>query len=259
MNKSVIDDLHSAMEQNPSSGESRLDFYLSMVSHDFLIVLEDDNFSNELKPRVFELEQGNFVLCFDDHEKLSTFFNKEITYVIISFKTIIDFLREKKVGIAINLGKPSGVLLDLAAIKWMDQILFDTEEQELTAMPIKIEFPHLIDEKFLLNLKRIIPKIAGFVTKIVLAKAYYGSLNSSYILAFINSPKLFRAEIKDKVSDTIKLNSVNDLAVDITFLDSSTKLANELCLHGMEIEIPALEKKMENHAINLKKEVPKLR
>ena len=57
------------------------------------------------------------MLCYESNEKLTNFITQEVAHVLLSFKKIIALIKNKKIGIALNIGGNSGILLDLEAVE----------------------------------------------------------------------------------------------------------------------------------------------
>jgi len=59
------------------------------------------------------------LLCYESNEKLTNFITQEAAHALLSFKKIITLIKNRQIGIALNIGDNSGVLLDLEAVEWL--------------------------------------------------------------------------------------------------------------------------------------------
>ena len=57
------------------------------------------------------------MLCYESNEKLTNFLTQEAAHALLSFTKIITLIKNKKIGIALNIGGNSGILLDLEAVE----------------------------------------------------------------------------------------------------------------------------------------------
>ena len=93
------------------------------------------------------------MLCYDSNEKLTNFVTQEVGHALLSFKKIITLIKNKKIGIVLNIGGNSGVFLDLEAVEWLWQVILSNPAEELGSIPTEFKFPNLVDESLLRNLK----------------------------------------------------------------------------------------------------------
>ena len=240
MRELSIDELYSYLQSEPNNTNRKLEFYQRILGHDFLVVLENTDLDEDLRPHIFNTEEGRFLLCFENNEKLTNFIIRETTHALLSFKEIIKFVENKKIGIALNLGTKSGVLLDLKAVRWIEQVILTGPAIELSSRPIAFEFPNLVDKNLISKLKIALDKLSGMTKKVVLARARYKDLGVSYFLGFIDSPQVFHELIKERILDIVKLQKSDSVFVDVAFLSSSTELASQLVANGLTMTLPKL-------------------
>ena len=259
MKELSIDELYSYLYSEPSNINRKLEFYQRILGNDFLVVLENSDFEEDLRPCIFDTQEGRFLLCFENNEKLTNFVTQETTHALLSFKEIIKLIKNKKIGIALNIGDHSGVLLDLKAVGWIDQVISTGPAEELSSIPIKFEFPNLVDDCLFDNLQIVVKKLSGMAKKVILARAHYEDLSVSYFLGFIDSPQLFHALIREGVLDIVKLDKSDNTFVDVAFLSSSTELASQLVANGLRIRLPKTQTYNKNVPPKSNTVVPKLR
>ena len=259
MKELSIDELYSNVHNELNNTERKLEFHRRIIGNDFLVVLQNGYFDDDLRPRIFDTQEGKFLLCFESNEKLTNFITQKTAHVLLSFKEIIKLIKNKKIGIAINIGKHSGILLDLKVVEWIEQVISSGQVEELGLMPIEFEFPHLVDESLLGNLKIVLETMSGMTKKVILAQAHYNDLNVSFFLGFIDSPKLFHKSIKERVLDVVKLHKSDSVFLDVAFLSSSTELASKLSINGLTILLPRLQLGKKTKPSQSHTSVPKLR
>ena len=80
------------------------------------------------------------MLCYESNEKLTNFITQEAAHALLSFKKIIALIKNKKIGIALNIGDNSGVLLDLEAVEWLWKVVLSNPSEELSSIPTEFKF-----------------------------------------------------------------------------------------------------------------------
>ena len=180
------------------------------------------------------------MLCYESNEKLTNFITQEAAHALLSFKKIITLIKNRQIGIALNIGDNSGVLLDLEAVEWLWKVILSNPAEELGSIPTEFKFPNLVDEFLLSNLKIALETMSGMANRVVLAKAHYKDLTEGFFLGFIDTPQLFHQLIRERVLDIVKLDKSDSIFVDVAFLSSSTELATQLSKKGLNVNFPWL-------------------
>jgi hypothetical protein len=259
MKELSIDELYTCVYNEPNNIVRKLDFYLRILGSNFFVVLENSDFEEDLRPSIFDTQEGKFLLCFESIEKLTNFITKETAHAVLSFKEIIELIKNKKIGIALNVGDHSGVLLDLEAVDWIQQVISTGPSEELNSIPIEFEFPNQADKNLFDNLKITLKTVSGMTKKVVLAHAHYKDLSFSCFIGFIDTPRLFHELIRERVLDTVKLDKSNSVFVDVAFLSSSMELASKLLANGLTVQFPKVQRENKNGPVQSNTGVPKLR
>jgi len=84
------------------------------------------------------------LLCYESNEKLTNFITQEVAHVLLSFKKIIALIKNKKIGIALNIGDNSGVLLDLEAVELIWQVILVIQLKSLAQYQLSLNFQILL-------------------------------------------------------------------------------------------------------------------
>ena len=259
MKECSIDELYSYFHTEPNNIEKKLEFYQRILGNEFLIILESSDFEGDLTPRTFDTQEGKFLLCYESNEKITNFIIQEVAHVLLSFKKTIALIKNKKIGIALNIGDNSGVLLGLEAVEWLWKVILSNPSEELSSIPTEFKFPNFVDESLLSNLKVALETMSGMAKRVVLAQAQYKDLSESFFLGFIDSPQLFHELIRKRVLDIVKLDKSDSVFVDVAFLSSSTELAAQLSKKGLNVKFPRLRLGNKNVLLKTNTGVPRLR
>ena len=157
------------VHSGPNNTDRKLQFYRRILESDLLVVLQNSDFAEDRRPSIFDTQEENFLLCFDSKEKLTNFITHETAHVLLPFKEILELIKSKKIGIALNIDNHSGILLDSKTVEWKEQVLSAGQVEELRSISVEFEFPTLVNDFLLSNLKIVLETMVGMARRVVLA------------------------------------------------------------------------------------------
>ena len=71
MKKCSIEELYWHFHTETNNIEKKLEFYQWILGNEFLVILESSEFEGDLTPRIFDTQEGKFLLCYESNEKLT--------------------------------------------------------------------------------------------------------------------------------------------------------------------------------------------
>jgi hypothetical protein len=77
-----LDAAFLAMEADPEAEAPRLRFHEALLGAELFVLLEEEA-EERLKPRLFDLEEGRFVLAFDTDARLAAFLDEPAAYAAL--------------------------------------------------------------------------------------------------------------------------------------------------------------------------------
>ena len=113
-----LDAAYRAQEADPDP-VLRLRFHERVLDAELLLLLAEAAVGDRLRPEIFELAEGRFALAFDRDDRLAAFVGAPAPFVALAGRRLVALLAGQGVGIGLNLGAPSAMLLPAASVEWM--------------------------------------------------------------------------------------------------------------------------------------------
>ena len=129
------------MNAAPDNNAARLQFYERLVDSEMFLLLQSEPSGDQVKPEIFDTDDGRFTLVFDREDRLTSFTGAAAPYAALSGRDIVTMLAGQDVGIGLNLGvAPSSFLLPADALSWLNDTLA-ARPSEIAAMPREVRAP----------------------------------------------------------------------------------------------------------------------
>src|SRR5690606_7361742 len=102
----------------------RLRFFERLADGEMYLLLAKEAEGGNIEPRIFDLEDGRFVLVFDLEERLAEFSGGVAPYAALPGRVVANMLKGQGIGLGVNLGVPtSQMLLPPEAMDWLAETL----------------------------------------------------------------------------------------------------------------------------------------
>ena len=135
-----LDRAHALMQAAPEDEAARMRFYERLADGELFLLLAEEATDDEIAPQVFPVDGGTYVLVFDREARLAAFSGRIAPYAALSGRNIAGLLTGQGVGLAVNLGAPSAILIPEAAVGWLAETLGPAPE-EVTEVPEEVSRP----------------------------------------------------------------------------------------------------------------------
>lgn len=237
-----LDEAHNAMVQNADSDAQRLRFYERLVSVELFLLLECEPSSDKIKPQVFPVEGGEFVLIFDSEVRLAEFSGQTAAYVAMSGRAIIEMLMAggAEVGLGINLGvAPSSFLMARDGVVWLSEMLGNSATL-MRGQPLAFYAPTGVDADFLAAISAKLAAMTGLAQRAVLVGVEYADGATSTLLAIIAAVEAAEAAIGQSIGEAVSF-SASDATLDIGFFAAGDGSVAQIEAVGIGIDIPKAE------------------
>jgi SseB protein N-terminal domain len=207
-----LDTAYAAMQAAPLDDTARLQYYAQLADAELILLLEHEANGTDIVPRVFDLETGRVVLAFDSEEKLAEF-SGAAAYVALPGRVIAGSLAGQEIGIGINLGAGSEMLLDAAGVAWLAQTLQILPDQTEAGIA-GFHTPHVPEPL----VKALIGKLRGTVGQGLLAGVTYHNGRRGHILALIDAAAGTEAALAQSASEALVFSGIDAGEIDVVFL-----------------------------------------
>lgn len=230
-----MNDLDNAFSLMGDNDAQSARFYQILAETPLFLILEHEADGETLTPRVFDLPDGAIVLAFDSEDRLGDWAQSPLPYAMLPGRVIAQQLASLGIGLGLNFGAVSETILPPEAMEWLTEMLDVTPEamdaridavQPLGPMPPALMTA--LDMGF----------AAGLAQAAYLAAVRYQSGGQGHILGFVGATA--ESALTRAVAERLVFSNLEAGALDVTFVQAGSKLADMLAARGQELPIPAL-------------------
>jgi hypothetical protein len=237
-----LDAAHAAMqaagEEDPTA---RLQWYDRLAASELFLLLEAEAEGGRIRPRIFEVEGGTFVCAFDREERLSAFAGAAAPYASLPGRALADMLAGQGLGMAVNLGAGSEMLLDAAALDWLAGIL-GKRPDEVVETPESLAPPSGLPERLLTALDARLASAAGLARQAHLVAVTYSGGRHGHLLAFVDAVPGAEPSLARLVGEALGFSGLEAAILDVGFFRASDPLVARVAKAGLRFDLPEPEK-----------------
>jgi len=234
-----LDDVFAAMQADGTEA-ARLRWFDRLAASELFLLLEAEGEGDRIRPRVFEVEDGAFVCVFDREERLSGFAGEAAPYASLSGRALAGMLAGQGLGLAVNLGTGSEMLLDEAAVAWLAQMLA-TRPDEVEEAPSEIAAPGALPEALLTALDARLASAAGLARRAALVAVGYAGGGQGHLLAFIDAVPGAEPSLARLVGEALSFSGLEAGTLDVGFFRAHDPVAPRLVRAGLMFDLPDLQ------------------
>lgn len=238
MNETPLDQAHRAMSEAPEDDKSRLSFFGYLASSELFLFLEQEVSDDQILPRIFNTEDGNFVLAFDREDRLAEFAGEAVPYAALSGRALANLLIEPNTGILLNPGFASSEALPQETLQWMRETL--SAAPEPTQAQLKGLHAPNASESLLKAIDRALASATGLADHAYLSGALDEGGGSSLVLAFVNAKAEAESPLATAVQEAVVFSG-NERSVDVIFLPTNAPMLEQFEKRGLRFDLPQPE------------------
>ena len=101
-----------------------------LADTELTVALAAEPLGEVIELRRFAIEGGTVALAFDGDDRLAGFFGAACPYAAMPGRMLAGLLRADGIGLLVNPGLPSQMMLDAAALDWLSQALATAPQQD---------------------------------------------------------------------------------------------------------------------------------
>ncbi|WP_071798858.1 SseB family protein [Natronohydrobacter thiooxidans] len=241
MAETALDRAWMASEAAPEDHALRLGFYARLVEGEVFLLLEEEPQGDQIRPKLFELEDGPILLAFDLEARLTEFTGLPAPYAAMPGRVLVEMLAGKGTGLGINLGvAPSSRLLPPEILDWLAQTLSE-RPQELTSRITGMHPPKGLPEALLLALDQRLARMEGLARMAYLVGTSHESGARGHLLAFVDAAPGAEAALARAVQGALSFSGVEAALLDVTFLSAEDGRAADCAKLGLRFDLPQPE------------------
>lgn len=237
----LLDAAHAAVSADPENEAKRLRFFERLADGEMVLLLEREAEGEKVEPRVFDLEDGPFVLAFDREERLASFAGGIAPYAALPGRVIAGMLKGQGIGLGVNLGvAPSSMLLPPEAMDWLAETL-EGGPEEAEGMPEEFMSP-TVPEAVILALDAKLAKAAGLAVGAVLAGVRYAGGRRGHLLAFLGAAPGAEGALAGAVREALVFSGIEAGELDVVFLGVDEAAALTIGRVGLRFDLTLTER-----------------
>ncbi|MCC5955252.1 MAG: SseB family protein [Natronohydrobacter sp.] len=238
MAQTLLDQAWMASEAAPDDDALRLQFYARLVEGEIFLLLEEEPQGEQIRPKLFDLEDGPIVLAFDLEARLTEFTGLPAPYAAMPGRVLVELLAGQGTGLGLNLGvAPSSRLLPPETLDWLAQTLAE-RPQELTSRITGMHPPKGLPEALLLALDQRLARMEGLARMAYLVGTSHESGARGHLLAFVDPAPGAEATLARAVQGALSFSGVEAALLDVTFLSADAPRAADCARVGLRFDLP---------------------
>lgn len=230
-----LDAAFLAMEAEAEAEAPRLRFLEALLAADLFVPLEEEA-GERLKPRLFDLEEGRFVLAFDTDARLAAFLEGPAAYAALSGRGLAAALAGEGLGIALNPGvAPAQTLLPAGAVDWLAAMSAAGERAE--ARLREVAPPRDAPEALLAAIKARVARMAGAIGAAWLARARFEDGSERLTLAVTGAGPEAEPGVAEAFAEAARFSGTT---LDLAFLPAEAPALGAFVRFGVRFDPPPL-------------------
>lgn len=250
MTETPLDRAHAAMDAAPEDDAARLRFYERLADGELFMLLFDEPVEGNIRPQIFDTDDGRFILVFDREDRLAEFAKETVPFVALSGRLIVQMLAGQGFGLGVNLTvAPSEMLLPPEAVDWLAQTL-EQGPQEVEAKPQELTPPAGLPEAVLTALDAKLAAATGLAKMAYLVAVTYEGGAKGHLLAFITPAPGAEGALAQAAGEALTFSGIEAGAIDVAFFEASDPMAATLAKVGLRFDLPAPEEAAQTPGAN---------
>ena len=194
---------------------------------------------NLAEPMLYPLEEGPVALAFDREARLAEFAGggAPAPFAAMSGRALAGMLGGQGIGLGVNLGAPSEILLPAAAVDWLAGAVA-ARPAEARGAPREVRAPGGLPEALLHALGAKLALAAGLAPLAWLAGVTYADGRRSHLLAFVGARPGAEEALARAAGEALVFSGLEAGEMDVAFLAPDAPLAARLARVALRIDLP---------------------
>lgn len=240
MEVTPIDAAFAEQEAAPEAEGPRLRFHERVLDSELFLLLDAEPEGTRLRPRIFDLEEGRFVLAFDRDDRLAAFLDGPAPYAALAGRRLVEMLAGQGIGIGLNLGEtPSATLMTAEAVLWMNGLVASAPV-EASGAARRIAAPREAPPELIAALDPKLATMAEVIGAAYLVTAEYAGGRGGLLLALVDVPEAAQAAVARAIAEAVRFCGLDEARLDVTFLGAESGSLAAFRREGLAFELPRI-------------------
>lgn len=238
-----LDTAHALMDADLSDDAARLGFYQCLADSELFVTLKQEASGDQIDPELVSVdgEAGappvDYILAFDLEERLASFSDGPAPYVALPGRIIAQMLAGSGVGLALNLGAPSSILIPNEAMGWLAETLGGTPE-ERDGMIEELLPPAGLPDALITGLEAKLASAAGLCERAYIVKTRFEGGAEGWLIAFIDAPDTAQEPLARATQEALIFSGTDMAGVDVAFFAKDDAMTARLAKVGLVHYLP---------------------
>jgi len=234
-----LDRAHGAMTAAPGDDALRLRFWERLADGELFLLLAGEARGEQIEPKLFETDEGRFALVFDREERLAGFAGAA-PYAALSGRALAGMLAGQGVGLGLNLGAPSEILLPAGALVWLRETLGHAPAL-VEARPEEVAAPRGLPEALLEALDTKLALAGGLARHAWLAAVTYEGGRRGHMLAFVDAMPGAEEALARLAGEALVFSGLEAGEMDVAVFAPHDPICARLAKVGLRFDLPRQE------------------
>lgn len=233
-----LDAAHAAMLADPEDDAARLRYYARLADAELFLLLDREAQGGQVSPRVFPLDDGPVVLAFDSEERLADFAAGPAPYAALPGRVVAAQLAGRGIGLGVNLGAVSAMLLPAEAAAWLADVL-DRRPQVAAGRPRAVRPPGALPPALAAAVAEKLSRAGGLAAAAVVVAAEWDDGREGHLLAFVGVAPGAEDALAAAAGEALAFSGLDAGEMDVAFLDPADSVTAALMRAGLHLPLPA--------------------
>jgi len=239
-NLTPLDRAFAAMDAAPEDDTLRLRFYERLADAEMFLLLTEEPEGDEIAPQIFPVEGREFVLVFDREERLAAFSAGVAALAVLSGRNLALMLSGQGIGMAVNLGAPSSILIPGEAVDWLSETL-GTGPEQVEEQPEEFRPPVGLPEAVITSLDTKLAMAGGLARMAYLCAVTYRGGRASHMLAIIDPVPGAEPALAQAAGEALTFSGIEAGVMDVGFFKASDPACAKFARVGLRFDLPVVE------------------
>jgi SseB protein N-terminal domain len=236
----ALDRAFAAMDAAPDDDTLRMRFYERLADAELFLLLVEEPVADDITPQIFPVEDQEFVLVFDRQERLADFSDGVAALAVLSGRNLALMLAGSGIGMAVNLGAPSSILIPGEAVDWLSETLGSGPE-EVEELPEEFMPPVGLPEAVIASLDTKLAMAGGLARMAYLCAVTYRGGRASHMLAIIDPLPGAEPALAQAAGEALTFSGIEAGVMDVGFFRASDPICATLARVGLRFDLPVAE------------------
>ena len=236
----ALDRAFAAMDAAPDDDALRMRFYERLADGELFLLLAEEPKGDDIVPQIFPAENQEFVLVFDREERLAEFSAGVAALAVLSGRNLTAMLAGQGIGMAVNLGAPSSILIPAEAVEWLSETLGSGPE-EVEEVAEEFSPPVGLPEAVITALDTKLAMAAGLARMAYLCAVTYRGGRASHMLAIIEPVPGAEPALAQAAGEALTFSGIEAGVMDVGFFKASDPNCAKLARVGLRFDLPDVE------------------